>query len=307
MNNGKREERKHVPVMLTEVLEALAPRKNAKYVDGTYGDGGYSTAILNQTDCYVWAIDRDKSAVNEGHLRAGNYNGRLKILQGCFGDMRLLLQREDIGVVDGITLDLGLSSMQIEDPERGFSFNLDGPLDMRMGREDGVPSATDLINTADEKFLADIFWRLGNERHSKKIARAIVRHRSINPITRTGQLAELVRSTVNRAKDRIDPATRTFQAIRIHVNDELGELERGLKAAENILAANGRRVVVSFHSLEDRAVKRFFLSRSGKSESVSRHSPPLEVRNLPTFTLLGQSLIRPSNSEVKANREYMAM
>ncbi len=294
--------KRHVPVMLAEVVAALAPHAGGRYVDGTFGGGGYSSAILDQADCTVWAIDRDPVAVKTGRARAEHYDGRLTIMQGRFGDMSILLQQAAVDMVDGIALDLGLSSLQLGDAERGFSFRADGPLDMRMEGGNGGLSAADVVNTADEKILADIIWRLGEERFARRIASAIIKHRATHPIRRTHQLAEIIRSAVPQARgDRIDPSTRTFQALRIHVNDELGELERGLCAAESLLAADGRLVVVSFHSLEDRTVKRFFRKRSGRNAGSSRHRPPRESGRPPTFRLLGRGVVRPGEQEVSAN------
>ena len=291
----------HVPVMLAEVIEYLAPRNGGQYVDGTFGCGGYSAAILKKADCTVWGIDRDGVAVSVGHALSKQHHGRLNTIQGCFGNMSQLLRQSNVNNVDGIALDLGLSSAQLDDAARGFSFRVDGPLDMRMDRDSGGPNAADLVNTADEKVLANIIWRLGEERYSRRIARAIIQHRQTNPITRTNQLAEIIRYIVPYPKDRIDPATRTFQALRIHVNDELGELERGLVAAEDMLATDGRLVVVSFHSLEDRAVKQFLRVRSGRNAGTSRHLPPQETMKPPTFRLLGRGLVRPSDREIIAN------
>jgi 16S rRNA (cytosine1402-N4)-methyltransferase len=292
---------RHVPVMLAEVIKSLAPRNGGQYVDGTFGGGGYSAAILEEADCTVWGIDRDGAAVTAGRALARHHQGRFSILHGCFGHMGQLLRQSKVSAVDGIALDLGLSSVQLDDAERGFSFRADGPLDMRMNRDSGAPSAADIVNTADETFLADIIWRLGEERHSRRIAHAIIQRRQIEPITRTHQLAAIVRRIVPHAKDRIDSATRTFQALRIHVNDELGELERGLSAAEDMLTKDGRLVVVSFHSLEDRAVKQFLRARSSRNAGSSRHLPPQEVKGSPTFRLLGRGLVRPSDREIRAN------
>ena len=305
--NGTHPEQQHIPVMLTEVVEALSPHSGGRYVDGTFGGGGYAAAILNEADCTVWAIDRDPSAVRAGHAMAERYDRRLTILHGRFGDMRDLLQQSSVTTVaslttvDGIALDLGLSSLQLGDAERGFSFCADGPLDMRMDGGDGGRSAADVVNTADEQTLADIIWRLGEERFARRIASAIAEHRATDPIRRTHQLAEIVRNVVPPARDRIDPATRTFQALRIHVNDELGELERGLNAAETLLATDGRLVVVSFHSLEDRTVKQFLRTRSGSAAGSSRHLPPPETARPPTFRLLGRGVVRPSTQEINAN------
>lgn len=275
----------HKPVLLAEVLEALAPRDGAIYVDGTFGAGGYSRAILDAADCTVWGIDRDRSAVARGRKLAEDYPGRLHMIEGCFGDMKALLADHLDSPLDGIALDLGVSSMQIDEAERGFSFRFDGPLDMRMeGPDDdktaGRPSAAEVVNSLPEAELADIIYRYGEERRSRQVARAIVTARAEKPITRTGELAELVRGAVKQTAKRggktIDAATRTFQALRIHVNDELGELERGLEAAEQLLGPGGRLAVVSFHSLEDRQVKQFLRARSGEGAARSRHLPPVQ-------------------------------
>lgn len=294
-------EGRHVPVMLTEVVETLAPQTGGRYVDGTFGGGGYTTAILDAADCTVWAIDRDPVAVKAGHTLAKRYDDRFTILHGRFGEMSLLLEQASVARVDGVVLDLGLSSLQLNDAERGFSFRADGPLDMRMEGGNGGHSAADLVNTADEMTLAEIIWRLGEERFARRIAGAIVKHRETDPIRRTSQLAEIVRDVVPHARDRIDPATRTFQALRIHVNDELGELERGLSAAESVLTTDGRLVVVSFHSLEDRTVKQFLRKRSGRNTGSSRHLPPREAAWPPTFRLLGRGVVRPGEHEINAN------
>ncbi len=287
----------HVPVMLPEVLDALAPRADGIYVDGTFGAGGYAAAILDAAPCRVWGIDRDPAAVARGAALAGRYDGRLGVIEGCFGDMDRLLGEHGVTAVDGVTLDLGVSSPQIDSPERGFSFRHDGPLDMRMGG-DG-PTAADLVATTEERDMADIIFRYGEERHARRVARAIVAARAESPITRTSALADIVRRAVPRSNDGIDPATRTFQALRIAVNDEMGELARGLDAAERLLAPGGRLAVVSFHSLEDRAVKAFLRGRSGGSDG-SRHLPPVS-RPAASFRLLGQRAVRPGEAECHAN------
>ncbi len=262
---------KHIPVLLDDVVGVLAPRDGAVYVDATFGAGGYSRALLEAADCTVWGIDRDPDAAHAGNEMAAGYGNRLTVLNGRFGDMREILADVGVTQVDGIALDLGVSSMQIDDPARGFSFRFDGPLDMRMDK-DGM-SAADAVNRLAEKELADIIYRYGEERASRKIARAIVELREQSPITRTGQLAELVRRVVRRSKDGIDPATRTFQALRIYVNEELAELDRGLAAAAALLREGGRLAAVSFHSLEDRRLKTFFQERSGAGPQPSRHLP----------------------------------
>jgi 16S rRNA (cytosine1402-N4)-methyltransferase len=290
---------RHVPVMLTEVLDALAPRDGALYVDGTFGLGGYTRALLETAQCKVCGIDRDPQAIAAGAVLAAQHPGRLELFNGRFGDMERLLTARGVTQVDGVALDIGVSSPQIDEPARGFSFRNDGPLDMRMGA-DG-PTAADIVNTADEADLADIIERYGEERFARRIARAIVTARTQQPITRTVQLAEIVRGVVRRTADGIDPATRTFQALRIYVNDEIGELQRGLAAAERLLVPGGRLAVVSFHSLEDREVKSFLKRRSGGDESVSRHLPVRASRCAPSFKLLTRRAVRPGDSETGSN------
>ena len=292
----------HRPVMLEEVLAALNPRDGAIYIDGTFGGGGYSRAILDAADCRVCGIDCDADACDRGKELAANYAGRLTILNGRFGDMERLTAAEGIGPVDGVTLDLGVSSFQIDQAERGFSFSKDGPLDMRMGG-DG-PSAADIVNSESEQALADIIYRFGEERLSRRIAKAIVAARSEELITRTTQLARVVRSCYPKrgSKDLIDPATRTFQALRIYVNDELGELSRGLVAAENILGTGGKLAVVSFHSLEDRIAKQFLRERSGGMPGASRHAPQQrDVGPAPSFALMVRRAVRPGKTEIMEN------
>jgi 16S rRNA (cytosine1402-N4)-methyltransferase len=303
----------HRPVLLKEVLDALAPRDGAIYVDGTFGAGGYSRALLEAADCTVWGIDRDSAAVARGRALAERYAGRLTVVEGCFGDMASLLADRLPAAPAGIALDLGVSSMQLDEPERGFSFRADGPLDMRMEgpAADGRPSAAEVVNALPEAELADIIYSYGEERRARQVARAIVAARAEKPLARTGELAELVRAVVKQPKGTrgaakgaksIDPATRTFQALRIHVNDELGELERGLAAAEALLAPGGRLAVVTFHSLEDRIVKQFLRERSGQEAAGSRHAPPTrEADRAATFTLLFRGTRRPGEAESRAN------
>lgn len=231
---------------------------------------------------------------------ATGYPGRLHLVHGRFGDMDRLLAERNVTLVDGIALDIGVSSPQLDEAERGFSFRADGPLDMRMGAEG--PSAADAVNELDEATLADIIWRLGEERKSRRVAHAIVEARKESPITRTLDLARIVRRAVPKSRGGIDPATRTFQALRIHVNDELGELDRALAAAERLLGPGGRLAVVAFHSLEDRRVKAFLRSRSGASPRASRHLPvaPEEGR-APTFKPIRTGAIKPRAEETAAN------
>ncbi len=290
----------HAPVLLAEVVAAIAPRDGGVYVDGTFGAGGYSAALLAAARCRVCAIDRDPAAIAEGARLESRHGGRLTLVDGRFGDMRALLAARGIDAVDGVTLDLGVSSMQIDQAERGFSFRLDGPLDMRMG--DTGPTAADLVNTLGESDLADLIHRYGEERAARRIARALCAARAEAPIETTGRLAGIVRRAAGRPGDRIDAATRAFQALRIAVNDELGELERGLGGAESLLAPGGRLAVVSFHSLEDRAVKTFLGLRSGGGGRPSRHAPPaVENRPEPTFRLPGRGATKPSAAEIDRN------
>jgi 16S rRNA (cytosine1402-N4)-methyltransferase len=294
----------HVPVMLREVLEVLAPRKGAIYVDATLGAGGYSRALLEAAECTVWALDRDPVAIARGQDLAARYPGRLTLIEGCFGDMDRLIEARGCTAVDGVAFDLGVSSQQLDQAERGFSFQHDGPLDMRMSGPQGAPqpSAAEAVNGLNERELADIIWRYGEERQAHRIAKAIVAARRERAITRTGELAEIVRRVVRRGSTGRDPATRTFQAIRIHVNDEIGELRRGLGAAERLLAPGGCLAVVSFHSLEDREVKTFLRGRSGTTAGTSRHLPePARTSPQPTFEASAGSARKPSPEECRAN------
>ena len=290
----------HIPVMRAEVIEALAPRIDGLYVDGTFGAGGYSRAILDAAPCRVIGLDRDPEAITRGHALAETMSGRLDLIEGRFSAMVQLLGARGITAVDGVAFDLGVSSPQIDTPERGFSFRQDGPLDMRMGRSG--QSAADLVNRASEAELAQIFRDLGEERRAGAVARAIVARRVDQPISRTVELAEIIRAVVRPDASGIDPATRVFQALRMAVNDELGELEQGLEAAERLLRPEGRLVVVAFHSLEDRCVKHFLKARAKPAPAPSRHLPPLATEApQPSFRLLHAHAIRPSASECRDN------
>jgi len=289
---------RHVPVMVEAVVTALAPRDDALFVDGTFGAGGYSRALLDAANCRVAAIDRDPEAVRRGREFAATQNGRLEVVEGNFGDMERLLA-QTTGPIAGIALDLGVSSFQIDAPERGFSFRFDGPLDMRMsGAGQG---AADLVATLSEEELASVIRDFGEERHARRIARTIVAARRQTPIRRTLDLADIVRAAIPRAEPGIDPATRTFQALRIAVNDELGELDRGLVAAERLLMPGGRLAVVSFHSLEDRRVKDFLRRRSDAAPRASRHEPLPAEASAPSFRLLHRRALRPSPDEIEEN------
>jgi 16S rRNA (cytosine1402-N4)-methyltransferase len=287
----------HVPVMADAVVAGLAPADGGVYVDATFGAGGYSARILEAADCTVFAIDRDPAAARFAEAVADRFPGRLTLLTGCFGDMVDLLGAAGVVRVDGIAFDLGVSSMQLDRAERGFSFRADGPLDMRMGA-DG-PSAADLINDLGEAELADVIYRYGEERASRRVAKAIVARRAERPFERTLDLADTVRGVVRKSADGIDPATRTFQALRIAVNDELGEVRRGLEAAETLLVPGGRVCVVSFHSLEDRLVKRFFKDRSG-ADAGSRHAPP-QAKAAAAFRLIERGALKPTDEETRRN------
>lgn len=290
----------HVPVMLAEVLEALAPQDGERYLDATFGGGGYARAILDQAACTLWAIDRDPDAIARGAALAASHPGRLHLIEGSFGGMLELLHEAGVDALDGVVLDLGVSSFQIDDPARGFSFRHDGPLDMRMSR--AGPSAADLVAGLSETELADTLYQYGEERLSRRIARAIVAARAEAPIETTGRLAAVIRGAMPPARDGIHPATRSFQALRIRVNDELGEIERALAAASALLAPGGRLVVVSFHSLEDRLVKRFFTHAAGRDPAPSRHDPRgLAKPETADFRLLTARAVRPGPAETAAN------
>ena len=291
----------HIPVLLNEVITALAPKAEGVYVDGTFGAGGYTGAILDAAPCTVWSIDRDPEALQRGEAMKERYPGRINLVHGRFGDMVELLAAHHVSAVDGIALDLGVSSLQIEDRTRGFSFLRDGPLDMRM--EKSGRSAADVVNTLSEKELANIIFTYGEERYARRVARAIVSARAERPFSRTLRLADVIRAEVRRSNDGIDPATRTFQALRIYVNDELGELERGLHGAERILKPGGILAVVSFHSLEDRIVKTFLKARSGAAIRPSRHTPASlgAAPTTATFKPLSRRPIAPSERETAGN------
>lgn len=294
---------RHDPVMLAEVLAYLAPVEGECYLDGTFGAGGYSRAIMEMAPCRVVAIDRDPTVQPAADLMAQTFPERFDFIPGRFSEMESLLASHGVTQVHGIVLDIGVSSMQLNEAERGFSFREDGPLDMRMSGE-GI-SAADIVNRYEEKDLADILFIYGEEKASRRIARAIVRKREEQAIERTGELANIVRSVLRPSKfEKKDPATRTFQALRIYVNEELKELEEALAAAERLLAPQGRLVVVVFHSLEDRIVKRFLADRSRSDAGVSRHLPVTLMhaqKEPPSMTLLSRKAVLPSDEEMKRN------
>jgi 16S rRNA (cytosine1402-N4)-methyltransferase len=289
----------HVPVLLDEVITHLSPRDGGVYLDGTFGGGGYAKRILEAATCTLFAIDRDPAAIARGAALAAAYP-RLHMLQGRISDLFELLAAEGVDALDGAVFDFGVSSYQIDDPARGFSFRADGPLDMRMGA--AQKTAADLVNNAPESELADILYEFGEEKASRRIAAAIVARRATQKFTTTAELAGVIRSVVRPDKSGIDPATRSFQALRIAVNEELSDIEAGLAQAARLLAPGGRLVAVSFHSLEDRLVKNAFATLAGVAPGVSRHDPAgLAPRATADFRLLTRSPVTPGAAECAAN------
>lgn len=287
----------HIPVLLDEVLAALNPAPGSVIVDATFGGGGYTRALL-AAGATVHAFDRDPDAISAGRSwpEACATPPRLVLHPRRFSEMVTALAEAGIAQVDGIAMDIGVSSMQLDQPERGFAFAADGPLDMRMAQSGA--SAADFLNTADEGAIADVLFRYGEERQSRRVARAIVAAR---PLGTTGELARVVRKALgHRPGAPKDPATRSFQAIRIHVNAELDELEAGLAAAETLLRSGGRLAVVSFHSLEDRIVKQFLRGASGSEAGGSRHLPQLAAAAAPSFGQVSKA-IRPGAAELDRN------
>ena len=296
----------HTPVLLEAVIDSLSPESGKVYVDGTLGAGGYTKALLDSANCIVVGIDRDPYAISYNKLLSKGYPDRLHLICGHFGNMNAHLSDCGLSEVDGVALDLGVSSLQIDNPDRGFSFGQDGPLDMRMSQSG--KTASELVNSLDQDDLADIIYKFGEERLSRRIARAIVAARENEPIETTTRLAEIIRSVKrnqNRSKknkrNKIDPATRTFQALRIEINDELNELQLGLNEAEKVIKPGGRLAVVSFHSLEDRNVKIFLRQRSGNDQRGSRHRPDSTEYREPTWRLLKKRAIKPTEAEISSN------
>ena len=284
----------HIPVLLDLILDAVAP-VSGLWVDGTFGAGGYTRALLNAGAAKVFAIDRDPEVFEGAKSWSAAYGNQLQLVEGTFDEMDGLLD----GPVDGVVLDIGVSSMQIDQAERGFSFTKNGPLDMRMSQSG--QSAADIVNNASEAKLADILFQYGEERASRRIAKAIVDARKDAPVLTTVQLVKIIESTMPKSKPGIThPATRSFQALRIAVNDELGQLVRGLYAAEAMLAAGGILAVVTFHSLEDRILKRFLAARSGSKPKGSRWAPE-EQCDEPRFNLMGRKAIVACDDELEAN------
>jgi 16S rRNA (cytosine1402-N4)-methyltransferase len=288
---------RHIPVLARQAVAWLEVRSGGLYVDATFGAGGYSRAILETPGARVIGIDRDQSAVARGAALVEEAHGRLVLVEDRFSNLESIVRSEGAATVDGIVFDLGVSSMQLDEPARGFSFRLDGSLDMRMGR-DG-PSAADVIARASERDLSAIIATLGEERHARAVARAIVKARDLRPIDSTRMLADIVARVVHARESAIHPATRTFQALRIFINDELGELARGLIAAEHVLAPSGRLAVVAFHSLEDRIAKTFLAARS-RMPAASRHQPEIAAPP-PSFSVLTRRPETPDDAEISAN------
>ena len=289
----------HVPVLLAEVLDALEPLPGSVIVDGTFGAGGATRALLDR-GAEVVALDRDPSAVRGGGGLAAESGGRLRLIEARFGDLESVARGLGIDAVDGVVLDIGVSSMQLDEADRGFSLRFDAPLDMRM--EGAGRSAADLLREENEETIADILFHFGEERAARRIARAIVADRETAPYVRTAALAEMIaRVAPARRGELTHPATRTFQALRIAVNDELAELLRGLVAAERLLKPGGRLAVVTFHSLEDRIVKLFLASRSGRGHAASRRLPGEPAEPAPTFDVPRGQPIEPGAAETRAN------
>lgn len=284
----------HFPVMLPQVLETLRPQDSRIYVDATFGNGGYTEAVLNAANCKVIALDRDPNVLPRVKELQALYGGRLEFRAGCFGDFAKLVSEQ----IDGAVFDIGVSSMQLDQGERGFSFSKDAPLDMRMSQSG--QSAADIVNTLPESELADLIYQYGEERKSRQIAARIAAARKLKKIETTKELAEIIYSVIRRSPNSIDPATRTFQALRIAVNDELGELQKGLSGATARLKPQGRLVVVDFHSLEDRIVKTFFKNNTGKARHVSRYAAKPQEQDIAIFKECSK-VILPSEEEVRNN------
>ena len=287
----------HQSVLVNEVVEVLGPTPFGCYLDATFGNGGYSRAILDKANCTLLAIDRDPDAIKRGATMKAEYAGRFHLAEGCFSNMIGLVNSHlpEFDGLHGAAFDLGVCSTQLDQPERGFSFRADGPLDMRMSKSG--QSAAEIVMHSDEADLARIFWEYGEEKASRRIAKAICRKRAEASITTTSQLAAIIHSVMPAKRPgQIDPATRSFQALRIFVNRELDELKAGLEAVERLLRPGGILAVVSFHSLEDRIVKRFLKTRSQYAARPSRHWPVVEVP-APTFELLSRKAILPVEEE----------
>ena len=284
---------KHIPVMLQEVLQNLKPQKGEVYVDATFGNGGYTKAILDAAECKVIALDRDPTVRISANEMKNMYGERFEFRAGQFGDFIDLVPEK----INGAVFDIGVSSMQLDDAERGFSFNKTAMLDMRMSQSG--ESAKDIVNTYDEQELADLIYQYGEEKKSRQIAKKIVEYRQKKTIETTTELAEIIYTVIHKKNGEINPATRTFQALRIAVNDELGELERGLSGAAKRLQKDGRLVVVDFHSLEDRIVKNYFKNNGGRRVKVSKYAPEL-VQDEHLFASVSKVVV-PTQEECELN------
>lgn len=291
----------HIPVMLNEVLQTLQPRDGETYIDGTFGAGGYTRSILDAANCNVIGIDRDETALAMADAWKDKYGDRLKLVHSNFANAKNCLSEMGVDKVDAVVLDLGVSSMQLDQEARGFSFRFDGPLDMRMDRSSGQ-TAAELVNTMKEEDLANVIYQYGEEKASRRVAAAIVRARIDKKITTTSELANIIRSVVHVSpKDRIDPATRTFQALRLKVNNELGEVEAILDSMLDILKTGGRLVVVTFHSLEDRIVKNFLNQHGKPAAAPSRYLPSQDTIQTPKFSIITKKALIPTDAEISAN------
>ena len=288
---------RHIPVLGRQAIEMLSPHDGGIYLDATFGAGGYSRAILETAGTRIIGIDRDRTAITGGFDLVDRSDGRLTLVEDRFSNLAEICAALDISSVDGVVMDVGVSSMQLDEADRGFSFRLGGPLDMRMGHEG--PTAADVIAKASEADLANIIYIFGEERHSRAVARAIVAARKEAPITTTRALADIVAKVVRSKPGEIHPATRAFQGLRIFINEELDELHLALSAAERVLKPGGRLVVVSFHSLEDRIVKNFLAER-GKAGGGSRHLPEI-AQTAPSFQILTKRPVTPDDAELAAN------
>jgi 16S rRNA (cytosine1402-N4)-methyltransferase len=288
---------RHIPVLGRQAIEMLSPHDGGVYLDATFGAGGYSRAILETAGTRIIGIDRDRTAITGGFDLVDRSDGRLTLVEDRFSNLAEICAALDISSVDGVVMDVGVSSMQLDEAERGFSFRLGGPLDMRMGR-DG-PTAADVVAKASEADLANIIYIFGEERHSRRLARAIVAARKEAPVATTRALADIISRVVRSKPGEIHPATRTFQALRIFVNEELDELHLALSAAERMLKPGGRLVVVSFHSLEDRIVKNFMVERA-KAGGGSRHLPEI-AQDAPSFHILTKRPVTPDDGEISVN------
>ncbi len=290
---------RHTPVLLPQVLTALAPKDGGLYIDCTFGAGGYTRAILDAANCRVLALDRDPDAVASGRSFIQEFGDRIALVESRFAELADVAEAQGFSPADGVVFDLGVSSMQLDEAGRGFSFMRDGPLDMRMSST-GV-SAADVVNTFEQDAIADILYQFGEERRSRAIARTIVAARAEKPLERTSELAALCVRVLGQKPGDKHAATRTFQALRLYVNDELDEVSNGLAAAESVLRPGGRLAVVTFHSLEDRIAKQFLNDRAGRVAAPSRHAPAAAEQAAPTFRLITRKPVEPTDEEVAAN------